>query len=85
MWPGYKAQGNLRLWAAHSSTTHRRSRPIMQLFKSTIVAILAFAAYATADGDSCQGVGDACHGNEHCCSGLKCNNDKQEVSTDLEL
>jgi len=59
--------------------------PIMQLFKSTIVALLAFVAYATAathKPKSCQGEGNSCNANEPCCPGYKCD---KEVSTDLEL
>ncbi|KIM90537.1 hypothetical protein PILCRDRAFT_812288 [Piloderma croceum F 1598] len=63
----------------HSSSTPRRSLPTMQLLKSTIVAILAFAAYATAakTSGSCAGVGNSCDPNELCCPGLLCSGDQE--------
>ncbi|KIM90538.1 hypothetical protein PILCRDRAFT_812289 [Piloderma croceum F 1598] len=50
----------------------------MQFFKSTVVAILAFSAYATAAAlpepkAQCGDVGNSCAEDNLCCLGRDCN------------
>ena len=53
----------------------------MQFFKSTVVAILAFSAYAMACGEA----GNSCAKDDPCCSGFKCNATYKEVSMNTKL
>jgi hypothetical protein len=53
----------------------------MQFFKSTVIAILAFSAYAAACGEAA----NSCNMDEPCCPGFACNEAYQMVSMNAKL